>query len=383
MDRDVQATRWTFDAPLGTSVVALDLWRYASVLDAQQSAIYRIFADDRALESSPKQSPWELGAFDASDHFAAIGLRAGTIGVELACDEEYEWCIGDTVHVSISRAAVTLRDDAAPEPVGLPSGRMFAGSSLDGIVDARVAFRDLGGGVDGVELKVDGVTRSIASVGGPDCAKPYLKRVPCSLQGSATLTLDTAELSDGSHTVEFVLSDVAGNRGIAGPFGISVRTPLPGSTPVHLSPMGAPVAPLLTQPAVGVVSIRGSRTRRTAFTTTKIQGTLSVPDGTAVAGKRVEVRTRPLLGGAWSEPIVALTDSKGTFTLSLPRGPSREVRVAYGESAQTVQLVVAAPVRLRTDRRRTRNGRSVRFSGSVPGAGSARSRVELQAWAGR
>jgi hypothetical protein len=48
-----------------------------------------------------------------------------------------------------------------------------------------------------------------------------------------------------------------------------------------------------------------------------------------------------------------------------------------------VKVVVAAPVRLSTDRKSTRNGRSVKFLGRVPGAGGARARVELQAWAGR
>ena len=56
---------------------------------------------------------------------------------------------------------------------------------------------------------------------------------------------------------------------------------------------------------------------------------------------------------------------------------------AYGESVQTVKVVVAAPVRLSTDRKSTRNGFSVKFVGRVPGAGGARARVELQAWAGR
>ena len=48
---------------------------------------------------------------------------------------------------------------------------------------------------------------------------------------------------------------------------------------------------------------------------------------------------------------------------------------------QTLKLVVAAPVRLRTNRKSTRNGRSITFTGSVPGAGKARTRVELQALA--
>ncbi len=76
-----------------------------------------------------------------------------------------------------------------------------------------------------------------------------------------------------------------------------------------------------------------------------------------------------------------MTDAKGRFSVKLPRGVSREVRFSYGDSVQAVKVIVAAPVRLKTDRKRTRNGRAVAFRGTVPGAGSARTRVELQAWA--
>ena len=73
------------------------------------------------------------------------------------------------------------------------------------------------------------------------------------------------------------------------------------------------------------------------------------------------------------------TDAKGRFSVRLARGVSREVRFSYGDSVQTVKVIVAAPVRLKTDRKSTRNGRSITFTGSVPGAGTARTRVELQA----
>ena len=59
------------------------------------------------------------------------------------------------------------------------------------------------------------------------------------------------------------------------------------------------------------------------------------------------------------------------------------MRISYGDSVQTVKVIVAAPVRLKTDKKSTRNGRSITFTGSVPGAGNARTRVELQALANR
>ena len=76
-----------------------------------------------------------------------------------------------------------------------------------------------------------------------------------------------------------------------------------------------------------------------------------------------------------------VTDAQGRFSVRLPKGPSRTVSFAYGDSVQTVKVVVAAPIRMKVSPTKTRNGRSVRFRGSVPQAGKARTRVELQAWA--
>ncbi len=84
-----------------------------------------------------------------------------------------------------------------------------------------------------------------------------------------------------------------------------------------------------------------------------------------------------------SDGTRAKTDAKGRFSVKLGKGVSREVRISYGDSVQTVKVIVAAPVRLKTDKKSTRNGRSITFTGSVPGAGNARTRVELQALANR
>src|SRR5688572_21281674 len=45
ISRDVLATRWAFEAPPGTSIVALDLWRYAEVFDAERLTHFRVMAD--------------------------------------------------------------------------------------------------------------------------------------------------------------------------------------------------------------------------------------------------------------------------------------------------------------------------------------------------
>jgi hypothetical protein len=56
-------------------------------------------------------------------------------------------------------------------------------------------------------------------------------------------------------------------------------------------------------------------------------------------------------------------------------------RFRYALSETTADLVISAPVKLATNPKATRNGRSIRFSGRVPGT-DATTRVELQAQAG-
>ncbi|RKQ92075.1 hypothetical protein C8N24_1914 [Solirubrobacter pauli] len=384
IQQQVTAAQWLFEAPAGTSIARLDVWRYAAVYAPEQPARYRLFADERVLEESPDLPTWEIGGVFAGALVSAPVLDAQRVGVQIGCEEGDYSCAGDAIQLGVTRAAVTLRDEVSPEAVGSPSGRLFSGLSIDGLVDGRLGFRDVGGGVATVELRVDGTARGVQHVGGASCAPPYVVRVPCAAAGSATLTLDASQLSDGAHTVELVMSDVAGNRGVAGPYAISVRTPPPapsGGPVVAPSPPSSP-APAAVQPP-GTLALAGKPRRRVRFVEQKLAGSVRSSAGGAIARARVEVTTRPLRGGAWSAPTFVTADAGGRFAVTLPRGPSREVRVAYGDSAQTVKLIVAAPVRFTANRKATRNGRSVRFSGTVPGTGGARTRVELQAWAGR
>jgi hypothetical protein len=277
---------------------------------------------------------------------------------------------------------VTLRDQAAPEVLAVSDGDLVSGRSLDGVVELPLQFRDAGGGVESVELIVDGQTHQVIPVGGPNCKVPYVVATPCASAGQATVAFDAAELDGGLHTVEAVLHDVAGNRTSVGPY--VVRVPARVLSPATSEgPEADPPATLAPLPPAGALSLTGTRTRRGSYKPATFRGTVTAPTGSALGGARVTVATRGLNSSAWSNPASVVADAHGRFAFTLPRGPSREVRVAYGESVQTVKMIVAAPVRLRTNRGRTRNGRTIKFLGTVPGAGAARTRVELQAWAGR
>ncbi len=324
MERQVSAIQWAFDAPPGTSVAALRLWRHASVLWDDQQARYRAYAGTRTLEASPETVPWAFGNFEATDELTATDLDVHTVGVEFGCHEEWEDCIGDAAHLRISRAAVTLRDQVAPQLSGLPAGRLVAGRSLDGIVDLRLGFGDVGGGVEAVEFRVDGLIRSVTQVGGPTCLKPYVVTTPCASEGHVTLMLDTDELTDGPHTAEAVLMDVAGNRTTVGPFGVSVRTPT--VSPVLAPPLPAPPAGPSTSAQPGVLSLTGARTRRTSYKAATLKGAVKASTGAALGGARVAFATRPLNSSTWSDPTVTTADAKGRFSIcnsagAFARGP--------------------------------------------------------------
>lgn len=377
LSRAVFAMQWIFDAPPGTSVAAVRLRRHAT-LPGPYHASYGLQVGDRTLEQSPERGPWTFGPAEIS----ADGLREARVAVVFGCFVDSPGCPGDGWKVVISRAAVTLADESAPQVSGVPAGRLVSGEALSGSADVRIAFEDVGGGVDTVELLIDGEPRSLRRVGGPTCVAPYVTAVPCSRRGETTMALDVDQLAAGGHRAELVLTDVAGNRTTVGPHSITVAgTGTVASDAGPASPSSKPSGDAHQAP--GLLSLSGKRTRRIRFAAHKLVGTVRTPSGAALAGGKVAVSARPLRGGAWSAPTFVTAGANGRFAFTLPRGPSREVRLGYGESTQSVKLIVSAPVRLKTDRKATRNGRSVRFEGTVPGAERARTRVELQAWAGR
>jgi hypothetical protein len=114
-----------------------------------------------------------------------------------------------------------------------------------------------------------------------------------------------------------------------------------------------------------------------------VEGSVYDLMGVAINGAQVVVASRPLTGGAWRNERSVATNAQGEFRVRLAGGVSREVRFTSGDSERSVKLLVAAPIRLRAHRLRAGDGRTITFSGTVPGSERTRIRVNLQTWAGR
>jgi hypothetical protein len=221
---------------------------------------------------------------------------------------------------------------------------------------------DSGGGVETVLLEIDGVAKEL-HVGGERCRRPFVYAAPCVVDG--VIGLDDQGLAPGARSVFATFIDVAGNRTYSGPH--TIRIPNPGTEQ-------------LPAPRVGTVITDGRARRRVPYRATTLSGVVRDHEGFPIADAPVLVATR-VASRPWRQIAPARTDHQGKFKVIVPKGPSREVRLSYFDAASIVQLLVPAPLKLTTDRRATRNGRTITFHGRVPESGGARTRVTLQAWA--
>jgi hypothetical protein len=102
-------------------------------------------------------------------------------------------------------------------------------------------------------------------------------------------------------------------------------------------------------------------------------GRLTTRQGVPIGGAAIVVEGQLRAGGAFTRLGAAHTDPQGRFRFKIPAGPSRTVRYRY-DGTNTVRAAsaaittkVRAAARLKVDRRRLRNGQTVRFTGRLLG----------------
>jgi hypothetical protein len=331
--------RWTFVAPASTALQAA--WFYGQVGSGDSRADLTAWTDGWRLPIGW----WTDGNVEhASDPIGAPGLGSRVAGLEFGCTRG---CT-ETASLRLARIDTLLVDG------GLPTAEYDEATQT-------LHFADTGGGVETVDLEVDGQAVSHLAVGGQRCRRPFVYVVPCPLTGS--ISLADQGLEPGERSVFATITDVAGNHGYSGPH--IVRIPSP--------PVSAPVVP-----REGVVIVDGASTRRAAYKEQTLTGIVRDVEGFPIPGAHLSASSRTI-GQDWKVIGGFVADARGRFTVKVPKGPTREVRLAYLNAAQTVKLVVAAPLRLTTNRRMTRNGRTITFTGRIPEAGASQARVTLQA----
>lgn len=188
---------------------------------------------------------YELGVFAASGYgsFTAVDVAAMPGGAQtVRLDGAFSWTAPEPLPATqlALRGACTIteRREICANIVGQytstaliarlrdtdgPQGGAFGAGVIDpelrGTERVYVSASDFGVGVGSAEVRVDGVTRARANMGG--CTAPvtttdgvplYRTAQPCAFSDQVTLDLDTTAVSDGPHTVTVVAIDAVGNE---------------------------------------------------------------------------------------------------------------------------------------------------------------------------
>jgi hypothetical protein len=278
-----------------------------------------------------------------------------------------------------------------------PAGTDFAGSLLEpnasGIADLTFNAQDPEGpGVYRVIVDVDGtaVYQSTPEANGGRCVSigvdsndvsEFLYPQPCKRSVAVDVPVDTTKLSNGSHQLEVIVQDVAGNSSTVYAGTISVANP---GTPIGSGSPAAERGPANGTNASDQAKLtahwqstaKPTRTSRYGQAN-RVTGRLTTSTGQPISGALLDVAATPAGQGAKSTALVSVrTGPTGTWTLTLPKGiSSSTLRFAYRShvndtvpvATAALTLRVHAGIALRIAPHVTSVGHTIRFSGVLHG----------------
>jgi hypothetical protein len=251
---------WIFKAPEGMSIVSFQADRYLGAY-GDNGWVPSITADGTTLESCTFSFPAEqcsvgepLGAPNSLGSAIPVN-NATTLKVGITCTGGSGCLPGATIHhawAALYGATVTLSETADPSVQNV-SGALWGPGSTGGFhkgIESVTALATDPSGIAKVAVLVDGVP-AVAKEGVCD----YTFAIPCQ-NAAPTVSLNTASVPDGTHTLTLVIYDAAGNEtrlthqvtvantAPTAPVGISAKREPDGSDTVSWSdpPHVAPIA---------------------------------------------------------------------------------------------------------------------------------------------
>ena len=216
---------WSFTAAKGTLIRGITYERYIGHMidpDNYWSPALRvdgtIVSGETCLDSVQNGETCFVGGppGEGGEPGVITGLSAHELSLGIVCQAPTgEECVtGATEHkvwAAMYGATVTL-SDPTPPTLSAPSGALWepgaSGGVHKGTESVTISAQDVGGGVQSIVLATDGQPVETYSA---SCNLTFAQPCPSST-GAQALTLPTTELSDGTHTLTLVATDVAGNQ---------------------------------------------------------------------------------------------------------------------------------------------------------------------------
>jgi hypothetical protein len=384
---------WTFTAPAGTTIANYTLWRTFRAVHGWTSSgtfwahAYFLGEDGRASFDSlgvegcieysdghciPRGDPGS--PLSNANRVSRSNVEVKRLYATVECFAAAP-CPPTTTPgmLEIYAARIGLSDPNSPVITSGPAGPLLdSATPLTGEHALRFAVRDAGGGIARVGIVVD--DRSVVSraldVSSTRCVRPYTVVTPCPLNGDATLSLNTAQLANGRHTVQASVTDAAGNQTLSAP--VTVTT-LNGSQP---NGRGASRFVRLN----AWLRSKRDKPRRAAVVpygvTRFAEGRLTDAGGHPISGAVLQASSRVRRPGAkYVRTGTVTTSEDGRFAYRIAKGPSRTIRFAYKAytldpapvQTASVSLGVKAGIKLKLSPRRVTNGQKVGFKGKLRG----------------
>jgi hypothetical protein len=300
---------------------------------AHQSAgseTYAQISSDAGGVAMTSSTPFTASAADPS----MITLPAGTHLVEA-----YSFCLPSEAPdcnfssatspiVKVEGVDTTLEDNVPPT-VSIEGGAL-AGSAIAGSVVLQFHATDESG-VREAQLLVDGRPVAIDSYEG-QCS--YTEIVACPEVVSDSLSWDTTSEPNGEYDVALRVTDTSGNTTTLDAHTVSVLNAAStvGSSATGSNP--ATVAPECSA-AQGTHTTISIAAKHNLITTpyakrARLAGALTGPGGQPITGASVEVLSHPAITDAHTALLGHVTtNTRGHFTLLLPRGISRTICLRY------------------------------------------------------
>jgi hypothetical protein len=356
--------RLVFTPPPSTHVAGYRLWRTVRL---QAPWNYSLFNSPALREQDRVEICWTLGGACGALGDGHTGnppdvSRGGldSTGIVLHVDCNPGNCPGgNPSSITVNRFQVDLRDLSDPVIVGTPSGDLLDPTQpVAGVRTVSFSATDQGSGLYAARLEVDGQVVASEPVDSNNgrCVKPFTAVVPCRANASGTLSLNTATLADGVHSMRLVVTDATETNGATyGP--VQVRT---ANTNAQCTPgLTAKTTPLS-------VALKG--TKRSAVTRKSGRATIVGRVAGAGAGVVVDLLSRERVAGAPSTLLgSSTTAADGSFTLAVPPGPSRRVRAGWRVNPTDTTFACSRPLNIRVPARATLHSspRSVRAGGRI------------------
>jgi hypothetical protein len=392
--------RWSFEVPLGDELLAATLWRAGYVHGtSSETGSYQLALAGPALTNAFDECVFgagcdELGEpgtpMSPANRFVVPSSNLGShLYAEASCAAslpggECQSSSGDPNGYSavlyLYAADLLLEQSAAPSASDV-SGALATAPTVSGTSDISFSASDPGSGIYEVVFTIDGkvVQRGVVNEEGGRCRNmsqatdglpAFLYLQPCPASVNAVVGFDTAEVSNGTHSLVVSVTDAAGNSVTVLERMVTVNNP---------PPAGGPNGTNASVQATMALAWKGSKKAR--LTTgyghgETIVGRLTGPGGAPIAGAKIDLLATPTYAGARVAAMASpITGPEGNFTVRIPAGvSSQSLRFEYSSTmgsspavTKTLTLMVRAGLTLRIAPRVASVGRGIYFSGHLRG----------------